>query len=103
MAGKSCRKTIFGKSRQYTAETVSQKFGRNSSFLLRFRNKRVFAFYAEIQDGRQKWRENDFWEKSPVESTNTLWVKNFVKIALSCSVSEINKKIDVIILLQIRK
>ena len=21
----------------------------------------LFVFYAEIQDGRQKWRENDFW------------------------------------------
>ena len=47
-------------------------------------------FYAEIQDVRQKWRENDFWGKSPVESSYTLWVKNFVEIALFRSVSEIN-------------
>ena len=47
------------------------------------------AFYAEIQNGRQKWRDNDFWEKSPVDSADTLWVKIFVEIALSCSVSEI--------------
>ena len=47
-------------------------------------------FYAEIQDGRQIWRENDFWEKSPVDSTVTLGVKNFNKIALSCTVTEIN-------------
>ena len=47
-------------------------------------------FYAEIQDGRQKWRENDFWEKSPVHSADTLWVKNFVEIALSRSVSQIS-------------
>ena len=33
------------------------------------------AFYAEIQDSRQKWRENNFWEKSPVDSADTLWVK----------------------------
>ena len=26
-----------------------------------------FAFYAEIQDGRQKWRENDAGEKSQVD------------------------------------
>ena len=57
---------------------------------LRFRDKLVFAFYAEIQDGRQKWRENDFCKKLPVDSANTLWVKNFVEIALSRSVSEIN-------------
>ena len=57
---------------------------------LRFRDKPGFAFYAEIQDGRQKWRENDFWGKSPVDSGDTLRVKNFVKIALSRSISEIN-------------
>ena len=38
---------------------------------------------------RQKWRENDVWMlKSPVDSANTLGVKNFVEIALSRSVSE---------------
>ena len=47
-------------------------------------------FYAEIQDGRQKWQENDFCEKSPVYSAEILWVKNFVEIALSRSVSKIN-------------
>ena len=46
-------------------------------------------FYAEIQDGRQKWREKDFCEKSPVDFGDTLWVKNFVEISVSCSVSEI--------------
>ena len=45
---------------------------------------------AEIQDGRQKWRENDFCKKLPVDSADTLWVKIFVEIALSRSVSEIN-------------
>ena len=54
-----------------------QKFCRNRSISLRFRDKRVFAFYAEIQDGHQKWRENNFCEKLPVHSTDTLWVKNF--------------------------
>ena len=83
--------------------SVGQKFRQNRSISLHFEDKHVFAFYAKIQDGRQKWRENDFWEKSPVASPNTLQLKNFVKIALSRSVSEINKKIDVIILLQIRK
>ena len=47
-------------------------------------------FRREIQDGRQKWWENDFCEKSPVYSANTLWVKNFIEIALSHSVSKIN-------------
>ena len=43
-----------------------------------------FAFYTEIQNGHQKWHENDFWE-------NNLRVKNFVEIALSRSISEINR------------
>ena len=47
-------------------------------------------FYAEIQDGRQKWLENDFGEKSPIESAEALWIKNFVEIALALSVSKIN-------------
>ena len=46
-------------------------------------------FNAEIQDGHQK-REINFCEKSPVDSADTLWVKNFVEIALSRSVSKIN-------------
>ena len=50
----------------------------------------MFVFYAEIQDGRQNWRENDFYEKSPADSADTIGVKNFVEITLSRSVSEIN-------------
>ena len=50
-----------------------------------------FAFYAEIQNGHQKWRENDFWEKSPVGSADNMQVKNFVEFTLSCSISEINR------------
>ena len=33
---------------------------------------------------------NDFWEKSSVNSADTLRVKNFVETALSRTVSEIN-------------
>ena len=40
------------------------------------------CFFAKIQDGHQKWQENDFREKSPVDSAHTLWVKNFVKICV---------------------
>ena len=50
----------------------------------------IFAFHPEIQDGRQKWSEDDFGEKSPVDSAYTLWVQNFVEVALSGPVSEIN-------------
>ena len=44
-------------------------------------------FYAKIP---HSW-EKDFWGKSPVDSADTLWVKNFVEITLSHSLFEINK------------
>ena len=50
----------------------------------------VFAYYAELQDVHKKWRENDFWEKWPLDSSEILQVKNFVKIDLCCTISEIN-------------
>ena len=91
MASKSGRKTIFRKiASRLCRYAVGQKFRRNPSISLRFQNKQVFVFNTEIQDGHQKWRENNFCEKSPVDFADTLWVKNFVKTALSRSVSEIN-------------
>ena len=49
-----------------------------------------FAFYTEIQDGHQKLWESVFCKMSPIHSADTLWVKNFVEIALTRTVSEIN-------------
>ena len=124
MAGKR----FWGKSPVHCIYPVGQKFHRNHSSSLRFRDKhifctlrrnsrwppkvegkndfckkmlsqslyltpflkRVFAFYAKIQDWCHKWREKDFWEKSPVDTAGNLGVKNFVEIALARSVSEIN-------------
>ena len=50
----------------------------------------MYLFYTEIQDGRQKWQENDFLESSTVDSLYTLCVKNLIEIDLSCTISEIN-------------
>ena len=50
----------------------------------------AFGFYAEIQDGRQKWQESNFCEKPPVDSADNLQVRNFVKITLSQMVCQIN-------------
>ena len=69
---------------------VGQKFRQSPSISLHFRDKRIFAFNAEIQDGRQKLRENQFGEKLLMDSEDSLWVKNFVEIAVSRSVSELN-------------
>ena len=49
-----------------------------------------FVFYAEILDVRQKWRDNNFGEKSPVESENTWGGKNIAEIGLFQTISEIN-------------
>ena len=49
-----------------------------------------YVYYAEIQDGPPKERENDYWGNLPVDSGDTLQVKNFVEIALSRTVSEMN-------------
>ena len=76
---------------------MGQKLCQNRSISLRFQDKRVFAFYTEIQDGRQKWRENDFWDKPHIDSADTLWIKNFVEITLSHSVSEINTFLQILL------
>ena len=37
-----------------------------------FRDECVFTIYGEIQDGRQKWWENNFGEKRPADSADIL-------------------------------
>ena len=46
---------------------------------------------TEIQDGLQNWWENDFGEKAPDDSVDTLVGKNFAEISLSYTVSMINE------------
>ena len=61
-----------------------------SADIPRVKNFKINTFYAEIQDGRQKWWENNFGGKSPEDFADTYWIKNFIEIALSRSVSEKN-------------
>ena len=56
MAGKQFSQ----KKARYPAD---QKFRRNRSISLHFRDKHVFVFYAEIQDGRKSAPENVFLVK----------------------------------------
>ena len=42
-----------------------------------FRDKYIFPFYTEVQDGRPIWQENNFWEKSPDNCADTLGIKKF--------------------------
>ena len=91
MAAKNGYKVIFVKCCQYPLQIpCGLKISSKSLYLEPFQYKCVFVFYAEIQDGRQKWRESDFCEKSPVDSADSLQVRNFVKITLSRTVSQIN-------------
>ena len=87
----SKRKTIFQKiATRLCRYPTGQKFCQNRCISLCFQDKWVFVFDAEIQDGCQKWHENDFWEKLAVDSAATLLVKNFAEIALSRSVIKTN-------------
>ena len=52
--------------------------------MYRFQDKCVYVLYAEIQDGQQKWRENDLWEMSPVDSADTLEGQKFRR---NCSIT----------------
>ena len=40
---------------------AGQTFRQNRSISHSLQEKCIFEFYAGIQDGRQKWRENDSW------------------------------------------
>ena len=86
MTGKRFLRKVASRLCGYPA---GQIFHRNRSISLHFRNKLVFAFNAEIQDGRQNWRENDFCEKLLVDFADTQRVKNFIKITLSHTVFKI--------------
>ena len=58
MVVKNGRKAIFEKSSQQTRRyPVGQQFRRNRFISHYFRDKCIFTFSAEIQDGRQKWQE----------------------------------------------
>ena len=58
----------------YTLRFKSKKFCQNGCISHHFRDKCVFAFYAEIQYGRQIWRENQFWQKVTDNSTQAIEV-----------------------------
>ena len=72
------------------------KFRQNRSISLCFQDKQVFTFNTEIQDGRQKWWENNFCKKSSVESADTLWDKNFFEIAFIAEISRLTQKFKMV-------
>ena len=67
---------------------MGQKFHPNRSISHSFRDKCIFAFYAEIQDSLKM--VGKLLGMTPVDCADTLWVINFVKTALSCTDSDIN-------------
>ena len=78
---------FWGKSPLDSADILQLKNFTKIAISHRFQDKCTFAFYAEVQDGRQN---GNFGEKLPVDSTDILCVKNFVETAISRTVSEIN-------------
>ena len=54
-------------------------FLHKSEILNQLIDKCVFAFYTEIQDGRQNWLEIDFLKKKlPHDCADTLGAQNFI-------------------------
>ena len=86
MAAKSGGKKIARKSPVYFADTLWVK--NFIKIALSRTVSKINVFFAKIQDGRQKWQENNFREKSPVDSAHTMWVKIFIEIALSADRSK---------------
>ena len=50
----------------------------------------LLCFMQKLKMAAKSGRKAIFCEKSPVDSVDTLWVQNFVEIALSRTVSKIN-------------
>ena len=76
MAAKMVGKLFLGKvASRLCRYSAGKKIRQNHPISHHFWDKCVFVFYAEIQDGCQRWQENDFWEMSPADSADTLWVK----------------------------
>ena len=84
MAAKNAMKVTFVKSRQLTLQV------RNFVQISLYPDKCCLRFMQKFKMATQKWRESDFCKTSPVHSADTMKVKNFVEIALSRTVSEIN-------------
>ena len=93
MATKNARKTIFEKTHQVTLWILwDQKFCQNLSISYQFRDKCVFGFPAEIQDGCPKWRKDDCQKKALVNGADTLRGQNFRRenSILYCLINAIN-------------
>ena len=50
----------------------------------------IFGKNSKIQNGRHFWGGENFLKIANRHSLDTLWVENFVEIALSCTVKEIH-------------
>ena len=68
---------------------VGQKYAQNRSISYGFRDIDTFSFSAKIQDGRQKVAKIEIFPHWTGDSCTTMWVKNFLEIALSLTVFEI--------------
>ena len=92
LATRNGDKKIFGKNCQLTLWIPLEVkiFTEITLFHIVSKIKCILAFYAEVQDGHQKWRENNFWKEIPDDFADNLEVKNLVEITLSCTISQIN-------------
>ena len=74
MANKNGTKTIFWENRQMSLRIPwgAKNFAGIAPSRTISGDKCIFAFYTEIQDGRQKWQEKNFWEKHQM-TLHILW------------------------------
>ena len=119
MAAKNGSKAIFVKCRQYTLQIPCRLKILSKSLHLEPFPRCVLAFYVQVRNfveitlslmvsqinvfcvscRNSRWppknsREIDFCKMSTVDCADTLEVQNFVKIALSLTVSQINAEIQ---------
>ena len=88
-------KTTLGKIRQQTLQIPwGSKVLSKSLYLALFPRYVHFCVLRRNSRWPPKIVDNDFWGKSPVDSADTLEVKNFIKIPLACTVSVVTMYIN---------
>ena len=66
-------------------------YHRNCSTLHRYQDNNFWGFFMQkFNMATKKWQENNFWQNIADDSVYTLRSKNFIEMAVSCTVSEIN-------------
>ena len=78
------RENVFRENHQQTLEiTCGSKISWKSLYLTPFEINRFLRFVQKLKMATKSGRNTIFVKKTPVHSADTLWIKNFVEIALA--------------------